>query len=166
MVMLGILRYLWCTETLREACNGLVPRLRNDDRSFCANPSNREIYRSLSVDEKPGVQLHSRKHKDRLMRRGRCKRIEFEYKRYGTRNIFCAFNIRDGHALVQVTRNRKFPAVAEFIGRIYHHYKRGPILIITDNINTRTGRNARALQLMYLRIRFATLLSMAVGSTK
>lgn len=109
----------------------------------------------LSLDEKPGVQLLSRKCKDRPMRSGRCKRIEFEYKRHGTRNIFCAFNVRNGHAFVQVTRNRKFPAVAEFIARICGRYRRGPILIITDNINTRRGRNARTLRRMFPRIRFA-----------
>jgi hypothetical protein len=108
----------------------------------------------LSLDEKPGVPVRSRKHPDRAMRRGQARRIEFEYKRHGTRNIFCAFNIRTGHALVKVTKNRKLPLVLEFIGMICNRYRRGKLLLITDNINTRRGRNARAIRRAYPRIRF------------
>jgi len=65
----------------------------------------------LSVDEKPGVQAQSRKHPTIPMARGRPARVEFEYKRHGTRNVFAAFNVRTGQVLVEVTADRKVPRV-------------------------------------------------------
>ena len=78
------------------------------------------------------------------MKRGRPRRVEFEYKRCGTRCVFAAFNIRTGKVLADVTPNRKIPAVIAFLDRIYAAYPRGKIIMITDNIRTRTGKDARA----------------------
>lgn len=98
----------------------------------------------LCVDEKPGVQAISRNHPSRPMKPGRVARLEFEYTRHGTRNIFAAFNIRTGQVLVEVTEDRKLPRVIAFLNLIVASYPRGAIVIITDNINTRKGDAARA----------------------
>lgn len=97
----------------------------------------------LSVDEKPGIQALKRLRPAIPMRSGRPARVEFEYKRRGTRCLFAAFNIRTGHVIAQVTPDRKLPRVHAFLDRVYAAYPRGKIIIITDNITTRTGRNAR-----------------------
>lgn len=97
----------------------------------------------LCIDEKPGVVLRTRKHPDRPMWIGRVLRREFEYQRHGTRCILAAFNIRNGRTLTWVTRNRKTKTVFEFLDRIRATYPRGPILLITDNISTRTGKAAK-----------------------
>ncbi len=91
----------------------------------------------LCIDEKPGVQALSAKHPDLPMRPGNVRRVEFEYRRNGTRNIFAAFNIRTGRVLVQVTKDRKVPRLVAFLDLIAHSYCRGPVILITDNINTR-----------------------------
>lgn len=91
----------------------------------------------LCIDEKPGVQAISRKYPDLPMRPRHARRVEFEYRRNGTRNIFAAFNIRTGHVIVQVTEDRKAPRVVGFLKLIAATYRRGPIILITDNINTR-----------------------------
>jgi len=108
----------------------------------------------LSVDEKPGVQARSRKHPTIPMAPGRPARVEFEYKRHGTRNVFAAFNVRTGHVLVEVTADRKLPRVIAFLNLICATYRRGRIVIITDNINTRKGPDAKAWLAAHPRVSF------------
>lgn len=108
----------------------------------------------LSLDEKPGVQAHSRRFPTQQMRRGRPARIEWEYKRNGTRCVFAAFNIRTGKVLVEVWGDRKMPRVITFLNLICATYRRGRILIITDNINTRKGAEARAWLKAHRRVSF------------
>lgn len=108
----------------------------------------------LSIDEKPGVQAISRKYATLPPKRGLIARVEFEYKRHGTRNIFAAFNVQTGHVLVDVTDDRSTPNVIAFLDRILRHYRRGPIVMITDNINTRRGEAARAWLERHPRVRF------------
>jgi hypothetical protein len=108
----------------------------------------------LCVDEKPGVQALRRTRAARPMRRGRPTRLEFEYERKGTRNIFAAFNIRDGRVLLWVTADRTTPMVLSFLDHIVAHYRRGPIVIITDNISTRTGDAAAEWLAKLPRVRF------------
>ena len=108
----------------------------------------------LSLDEKPGVQALSRKYRTQPMKRGRVARMEFEYRRNGTRNIFAAFNVLTGHVLVEVTEDRKTPRVMDFLDSIVRFYRKGPIIIITDNIHTRRGDAARAWLDRHPRVRF------------
>lgn len=98
----------------------------------------------LSLDEKPGVQVKSRRHPTLPMQPGKVERVEFEYKRHGTRNIFAAFDIRTGEVIVEVTKDRKVPRVIAFLDLVRKRYPRGRVIIITDNINTRRGPDAKA----------------------
>lgn len=108
----------------------------------------------LSLDEKPGVQAHSRKHPTIPMAPGRVARVEFEYIRHGTRNVFAAFNVRTGKVIVEVTTDRKLPRVIAFLDLICATYRRGRILIITDNINTRKGPDAQRWLAAHPRVEF------------
>lgn len=108
----------------------------------------------LSLDEKPGVQVKSRKYPTLPTRPGACARVEFEYKRHGTRNIFAALDIRTGRVIVEVTKDRKVPRVIAFLNLVRRHYPRGKVIIITDNINTRRGPDAKAWLERYPRFRF------------
>ena len=47
--------------------------------------------------------------------------------------------------ITRVERNRKTPRVIAFLNRICAAYPRGRLLIITDNISTRTGRIAKKI---------------------
>jgi transposase len=108
----------------------------------------------LSIDEKPGVQALRRTHPTRPMTVGKATRVEFEYERKGTRNIFAAFNIKTGHVLVWVTPERSMPYVLSFLDQLVDFYPRGPIVLITDNISTRTGEEARRWLARHSRVRF------------
>jgi transposase len=108
----------------------------------------------LSLDEKPGVQAISRRFPTRPARPGTTAKMEFEYRRNGTRNIFAALNVLTGHVLVEVTEDRKTPKVIAFLDRILRTYPRGPIVIITDNIHTRRGPPAKAWLRAHPRVSF------------
>lgn len=108
----------------------------------------------LSLDEKPGVQAKSRKFPTRPTEPGRIARVEFEYKRHGTRCVFAAFNIRTGRVIIQVTPDRKWPRVMTFLDLVLANYPRGKIIIITDNINTRKGPDAKAWLARHRRVTF------------
>ncbi len=108
----------------------------------------------LCIDEKPGVQALERRYPSRGMRKGRPKRVEFEYRRHGTRNIFAAFNVKTGEVLVEVTPNRKTPRVMAFLDRILRRYPRGPVTMITDNIHTRRGAAAKEWLARHPRVSF------------
>jgi transposase len=108
----------------------------------------------LCLDEKPGVQVLRRTHPTRPMAVGKPKRVEFEYERKGTRNIFAAFNIKTGHIFVWVTEDRSTPFVLCFLDQLVRFYRRGPIVIITDNISTRVGDAAREWLAEHPRVRF------------
>lgn len=108
----------------------------------------------LSLDEKPGIQALRRKHTGRPLRSGQPARLEFEYERKGTRNLFAAFNVKTGEVFVWVTPDRSTPYVLEFLNQIARRYRRGPVAIITDNISTRTGEAAQAWLRLHTRFRF------------
>ena len=108
----------------------------------------------LSVDEKPGIQALRRTHRALPMRAGKPTRLEFEYERHGTRNLFAAFNIKTGHVVAWVTADRSTPFVLAFLDHLARFYRRGPVIIITDNISTRTGDEAAAWLARHPRIRF------------
>jgi transposase len=118
---------------------------------YVSPPANATV---LSLDEKPGVQALRRKHPTRPMSFDRPARVEFEYERKGTRNIFAAFNIKTGQILVWVTPDRTLPNVLAFLDQLLRFYRRGKLIIITDNISTRTGKPARAWLAAHPRVRF------------
>lgn len=108
----------------------------------------------LSIDEKPGIQALRRIHPTRPLRPGKPTRVEFEYERKGTRNLFAAFNIKTGQVLVWCTPDRSIPWVLSFLDQLLRWVPRGPIVIITDNISTRTGEDAKAWLAAHRRVRF------------
>lgn len=120
-------------------------------RLYCQPPKGTTV---VSLDEKPGVQALRRLHPDRPMKQDRCRRVEFEYKRGGTRCIFAAFNVKTGQVLVRVEPNRKLPRVLAFLDLIVQRYRRGKLLIITDNIHSRTGKAAKEWLRKHPRVRF------------
>jgi transposase len=108
----------------------------------------------ISLDEKPGIQALRRIHPTRPLKPGKPARVEFEYERKGTRNLFAAFNIKTGQVLVWCTPERATSWVLSFLDQILRWVKRGQIIIITDNISTRTCPAAKAWLAMHRRVRF------------
>jgi transposase len=108
----------------------------------------------LSLDEKPGIQALRRLRPDLPVRKGKPARLEFEYERCGTRNLFAAFNVKTGHVVAWMTPDRSTPYVLAFLDHLIRLYRRGRLIIVTDNISTRTGAAARTWLDRHPRVRF------------
>jgi transposase len=108
----------------------------------------------LSLDEKPGIQALRRLRPDLPVRKGKPARLEFEYERCGTRNLFAAFNVKTGHVVAWMTPDRSTPYVLAFLDHLVRFYRRGRLIIVTDNISTRTGAAARTWLDRHPRVRF------------
>ena len=63
-------------------------------------------------------------------------------------------NIKTGQVVVWVTLERSTPYVLCFLDQLLRCYRRGPMVIITDNISTRTGPAADAWLAKHPRVRF------------
>jgi transposase len=111
--------------------------------------------RVISIDEKPGIQALRRVHPSRPARPNKAARVEFEYERKGTRNLFAAFDVRSGEVLVWATPDRSTPWVLSFLDQILKWVPRGSIVLITDNISTRTGKAAEKWLSRHPRVEFA-----------
>lgn len=108
----------------------------------------------LSIDEKPGIQALRRTHPTRLLKAGSPARLEFEYERKGTRNLFAAFNIKTGRVLIWCTPERSTSWVLLFLNQLLRWVPRGPLILITDNISTRAGVEAKAWLSRHPRVQF------------
>ena len=116
------------------------PEFRKKVRAICA------LYTSppkgatvLCVDEKTCIQALGRKHPMRPPGKHRLGRIEYEYRRYGTRALLGAFNIRTGQVFAHVGPQRTASELAAFMAALARRYPSGPVYIIWDNLNTHCG---------------------------
>lgn len=108
----------------------------------------------LSLDEKPGIQALRRTRIQQQLRARKPLRIEYEYERLGTRNLFAAFNVKTGNVIAWVTEDRATPNVLAFLDHLTQLHRRGRIVIITDNISTRTGDSAKNWLQRHPRVEF------------
>jgi len=90
----------------------------------------------LSVDEKTGMQALSRARELQPAGPGRAGRLEFEYRRHGTRCLFACFNVGTGRVLGRITSSRKRPDFFAFMDLIARQYRQPRVHVILDNLNT------------------------------
>jgi transposase len=84
------------------------------------------------VDEKSGVQAIERK----KWQKKRQNRMEIDYKRHGTVNLFAAFHVRTGEVFAKATLTRKQKDVNEFMQALAQKNGKKKAYIIWDNLNT------------------------------
>ena len=116
------------------------PEFRKKVRAICAlytaPPKGATV---LCVDEKTCIQALHRQRPLRLPEKHRLGRMEFEYRRLGTRALLGAFNIRTGQVLAHIRPRRTAKDLAAFMNAIARRYPSGPVYIIWDTLNTHTG---------------------------
>lgn len=73
---------------------------------------------------------------------GHVRHEDYEYKRYGTVNLFVAIEPKGGNRVIEITGQRKKPETARFIERlVMEEYKTADkVTLITDNLNTHTPK--------------------------
>jgi hypothetical protein len=92
------------------------------------------------VDEKPVV-LHKDTRPVTPMQPGQVARIDYEYKRCGTANVFCGIEPKAGVHFTKVTPTRSSPEFADFILEIAAHYPAADTIhLIVDNLSTHTRK--------------------------
>jgi hypothetical protein len=94
----------------------------------------------VCMDEKPVV-LHSDTRPSTPMSPGQVARRDYEYKRCGTANVFCAVEAKAGRHFTKVTPTRASPDFAEFLLDIASAYpKADTIHLVLDNLSTHTRK--------------------------
>ncbi len=95
----------------------------------------------VCLDERP-AQLTADTRAPSRARPGRPARYDYEYKRHGTANLFCAVEPKAGWHLVRATPNRTGPEFAKVIRAIAAHYPAaGTIHLVMDNLSTHTRKS-------------------------
>jgi DDE superfamily endonuclease/Homeodomain-like domain len=90
----------------------------------------------LCLDEKP-IQLLEDVRPPSGIVPGRCKRVDYEYKRNGICNVFCAVEPRRGKYFTEVTSQRRAEDFARFLAALARRYASSQkILLVLDNLNT------------------------------
>ena len=102
-----------------------------------------EIYRNppkdawiLSVDEKTTIQALERVRPDQPMKKGRLRRVEWEYVRHGTANLLASFNVLTGQVIGEIVEKNDSGAFIAFLKRLLRLHPRKKIILILDNGTT------------------------------
>lgn len=125
------LQKMWCVPKLDEE---YIARMEDvlDTYEKAPNPA----FPVICLDEKPIV-LHSETRASIPMTDGQPKRVDYEYKRCGTANVFCAVEPKVGAYINSVTPNRSGAEFAKFLEEISLRYQAAvKITLIMDNLST------------------------------
>ena len=122
---------MWCVPELDEE---FIERMEDilDVYEMPYNPKKPVV----CLDEKPVV-LHGEKREPVPMSQGQARRVDYEYTRNGSANVFCAVEPKTGRYMTQVTEQRKACDFAKFlysVARKYHNVEK--IILVMDNLNT------------------------------
>jgi transposase len=95
----------------------------------------------VCVDEKP-IQLLDDVRPGTGLKCGQIKKQDFEYKRNGTANVFCAVAPHEGRYINLVTENRKGKEFAKFLGSLERRYSSAEkIVLVMDNLNIHSKKS-------------------------
>lgn len=95
----------------------------------------------VCIDEKPVV-LRSDKREAILMEPGKVKKVDYEYKREGTANVYSVVEPKAGVYRMRVTENKKGPEFAKMLGAIERQYSSASIItLVMDNYTTHTKKS-------------------------
>ena len=125
--------YLNCKDT------DLLKKARKICRLYLNPPKNAIL---LSFDEKSGTQALERKI---LRQTGPAKpfRMEFEYKRHGTTDLFAAFEVKTGKVFGKCYKKHSSKEFLHFLKLLRKKYKRKRLIIILDNLKTHYTKEIR-----------------------
>jgi hypothetical protein len=126
------LEKMWCVPTLNDE---YIHRME-DVLDLYERPLNskRPV---VCLDEKPTQLLNDGRPTISAKLGSGIKKKDYEYKRKGTANIFCAVEPKKGQYFTKVTKRRKKPDFEKFIKEISDSYQQAEkIELVMDNLNT------------------------------
>jgi hypothetical protein len=128
---------MWCVAKLDEA---YIERME-DVLKVYEEPLT-AVAPVICLDEKPVV-LHADTRPCRPISPGHAARRDYEYKRCGTANVFCAVEPKAGRHFTKVTPTRASPDFAEFLLDIAAAYPAADTIhLVLDNLSTHTRKAA------------------------
>jgi transposase len=126
---------MWCVAQLDEA---YIERMEDVLKRYEKPLSARAPV--VCLDEKPVV-LHADTRPSVPMSPGHAARRDYEYKRCGTANVFCAVEPKAGRHFTKVTPTRASPDFAEFLLDIAAAYSAADTIhLVLDNLSTHTRK--------------------------
>ena len=127
---------MWCVANLDEE---YIARMENV-LSVYERPLDR-AEPVVCLDEKPIQLLKNIASTSRRARRGKPRTKDYEYKRMGTANAFCAIEPKRGRHFVKITPHRKSDQFAEMLRDISRAYPQArKIHLVMDNLSTHTRK--------------------------
>jgi hypothetical protein len=121
---------MWCIPQLNEE---YIERME-DILTLYNRPSNAKEP-VVCLDEKP-IQL-LKDARPGLIKKNGIRRVDHEYRRLGTANIFCAIEPKAGRHFVQPTLTRKRTDFARMLAQIAKSYNEAETIhLVVDNLNT------------------------------
>ena len=122
---------MWCVPSLNEEYITRMEAVLD----LYELPHNPEVP-VVCIDEKPVV-LHADSRASIPMTEGKPKRVDYEYIRNGTTNVFCGVEPKAGVYFNKVTPSRSAFEFAQFLSEIAAHYKDAKkIILVMDNLST------------------------------
>lgn len=122
---------MWCVPELNEE----YIRRMETVLDLYEMPYNPEVP-VVCIDEKPVV-LHADTRAAIAMSEGTPRRVDYEYVRNGSANVFCAVEPKAGVYFNKVTSSRAAPEFAQFIAEIATHYDESKkVILVMDNLST------------------------------
>ena len=122
---------MWCIPELDEE---YIKRMENILDIYEARPS--KSYPVICIDEK-SVQKLDNKREEISLKEGSLRKIDHEYVRKGTANVFIAVEPKKGIFHARVTESRKGDEFAKYLAQIERKYSSAKkIHLIMDNVNT------------------------------
>ena len=130
------LQRMWCVPKLdEEYIKRMEDVLNVYQRAY--NP----LFPVVCLDEKPAV-LHSDVRRPIPMEEGKVRRVDYEYKRCGTANIFCAVEPKAGKYFNKVTAKRCAGDFAQYLNDLSRNFPDAKrIKLVMDNLSTHTKKS-------------------------
>lgn len=126
----------WCVPDLDEEY-----KEKMEDVLGVYERGTRRDYPLVCLDEKP-IQLLEDIRPESGISPGEAKKVDFEYKRNGTANVFCAVLPQEGIYINRVTENRKGKEFAKFLDSIEMKFSNAKkIVLVMDNLSTHTEKS-------------------------
>ena len=134
------LEKMWCVAKLdQEYIDRMEKVLDVYERPY---DENRPV---VCMDEKPVALFSDSRPRQEAEKPGDVRKVDYEYKRDGSVNVFCAVEPKKGVYLNSVTERRCGPDFADFIKKISDNYPVAEkITLIMDNLSTHKMKSLEA----------------------
>jgi len=109
----------------------------------------------LCLDEKTGIQALERIFRDKPVKEGQIRKIEFEYKRHGVANLMASFDTRTGEVFakcIESNNSATFIAFLKELMKFYPGKQYGKLYLILDNGSSHTSKETAAFLAKHKRL--------------